>query len=461
MSEIGNKENPLRVAIIGAGPAGFYAAEELLKQETPTTMVDLFDKLPTPYGLVRGGVAPDHQKIKTVTKLFDKTAGREGFRFFGNVQYGKDISLKELLQYYHQVLFCTGADADRKMEIPGEDLANSFPATSFVAWYNGHPDYKDLNFNLGIERVAVVGNGNVAMDVVRILARPVEELAKTDIADYALEALKLSKIKEIYLLGRRGPAQAAFTNPEIRELTDIPGFDLVVRPEDVEIDEVNQQFLDSVKEPRHRRNVDVLTEQAGKGEGNQDKKIRAWFFVSPTEVLGEKSVTGLTLERNKLIRDDKGNFKARGTGETEQIPVDMVFRSIGYLGTPLPEIPFDDWSGVIPNVEGRVVEGESKSVLPRLYVAGWIKRGPSGVVGTNKPCAIATVRHMLEDLPQVSEEANTLKEDVADLLGAKGVRAISFGDWQRLDGMEKERGEALGRVRVKFTSIEDTLAALE
>jgi ferredoxin--NADP+ reductase len=377
--------HPLRVAVFGSGPAGFYAVDELLKQEPGSVAVDLFDRLPTPYGLVRGGVAPDHQKIKAVIRQYEKIAARPGFRFFGNVSFGTDLTLEEVLSHYHQVLFSTGAESARRMGIPGEDLSGSYPATIFVGWYNGHPDYRDLHFDLSdVQQVAVIGNGNVAMDVVRILGRSVGELAKTDIAEYALNVLRKSSVKEIYLLGRRGVAQAAFTNPEIRELAELEseGTDLVVRPEELELDEANKSFLaDHADEPTHQRNVDIVVGQIAKGEGHQERKLRARFFVSPVEVLGKDRVEGLRLERNRLVKDDKGNYKAQGMGVYEEIPCQMVFRSIGYKGHPLKGVPFDERDGVIPNREGRVLDPTAKTIVPRVYVAGWIKRGPSGVIG--------------------------------------------------------------------------------
>jgi len=338
--------NPLRVAVFGAGPAGFYAIDELLKQQDRTIHVDLFDRLPTPYGLVRGGVAPDHQKIKAVIRQYEKIASRPGFRFFGNVTFGEDLTLEDVLAHYHQVLFSTGAESDRRMGIPGEDLPGSSPATIFVGWYNGHPDYRDLHFDLSnVTQVAVIGNGNVAMDVVRVIGRSVAALEKTDIAEYALNVLRKSAVKEVYLLGRRGAAQAAFTNPEIRELAELDseGTDLVVQPDDLELDDANRSFLaEHTNEPTHQRNMDTLLAQIPKGEGHQPRKIRARFFVSPVEVLGKDRVEGLRLEKNRLIRDDKGNYKAQGTGVYEEIPCQMVFRSIGYKGHALPGVPFDD-----------------------------------------------------------------------------------------------------------------------
>lgn len=462
MEAIGSESNPLRVAVVGSGPAGFYAAEELLKQADVKVAVDVFDRLPTPYGLVRGGVAPDHQKIKSVIKLYERTAGREGFRFFGNVTFGRDLSLEEMLNHYHQILLSTGAESDNRMGIPGEDLPGSFPATQFVGWYNGHPDYRHFEFDLRCRSVAVIGNGNVAMDVVRVLAKPVAELAKTDIADYALEALENSTIEEIYMLGRRGPAQAAFTNPEIRELTALEGADLVVRPQDLELDAPNQEFLDNAKEPTHKRNMEILTAQIEKGEGTASKKVRAWFFTSPVEVKGEGKVEMLRIEKNQLLKDDQGALRARGTGEFSEISVDLVFRSIGYKGTGFAGIPFDERGGIIPNEAGRVVDGDGRSQVERLYVAGWIKRGPSGVIGTNKPDAIATVKSMLEDFPKLGAvlSENGSGRDIADLLKQKSIPFVSFADWQRIDRAEVERGQALGRPRLKFTTVEEMLAVI-
>jgi len=461
--KLGSASNPLRVAVFGAGPAGFYAVEDLLKQRELAVMVDLFDRLPTPYGLVRGGVAPDHQKIKAVIKQYEKTATRPGFRFFGNVTFGDNLSLAEVLAHYHQVLFTTGAESDRRMGIPGEDLPGSYPATVFVGWYNGHPDYRDLQFDLSAERVAVVGNGNVAMDVTRVLARSVEELAQTDIADYALEALRHSKIKEIYLLGRRGPAQAAFTNPEIRELTELAGADLVVRPEELELDEVNREFLAlHASEQTHQRNVDILTAQISKGEGSRPKKIRARFFVSPVAALGTDRVEGLRLEKNRLVKDENGVFKAQGTSVYEEISCQLVFRSIGYKGHKLPGVPFDERNGIIPNRDGRVIDPATNDApRPRVYVAGWIKRGPSGVIGTNKPDAAATVQAMLEDAAQypVWDGLSLDLNAIPSLLAAKQVRAVTFTDWKRIDQIEIAAGRKRGKPREKLTTIAELLAA--
>ena len=458
----GTPSDPLRVAIFGSGPAGFYAAEELLKQTGIHVAVDLFDRLPTPFGLVRGGVAPDHQNIKVVIKVYERCAARPRFRFLGNVSFGEQITLAETLSHYHQALFCTGAPSDRRMGIPGEDLPGSHPATTFVGWYNAHPDFIHERFDLSAERVAVVGNGNVAMDVARILAAPTEELAKTDIADYALKALEQSRVKEIFLLGRRGPAQAAFTNPEIRELCELPGVDLVVQPAELELDPASQAFLASSKDPVHRRNVEILRAQVPKGLGSQSRKIRARFCVSPVRIDGPDKVRSLRLEKNRLVDDGRGGLKAAGTGVFEDIAVDLVFRSIGYKGIGLKDVPFDERSGVIPNADGRMLDEPGGAVAPRLYVAGWIKRGPSGVIGTNKPDAIATAAKMLEDAPSVATgpDFDPAPAAVDGLLKRKGAVPVSYADWKRLDQVEIARGKEKNKPREKIATVAEMLAVI-
>ncbi len=453
---------PLRVAIVGAGPAGFFAAEELLQTSGRAISVDLFDRLPTPYGLVRGGVAPDHQNIKAVIRRYEKTAALPGFRFFGNVTFGVDLTLAEALAHYHQVLITTGAEGDRRLDIPGEELPGSHSATEFVAWYNGHPDYRDARFDLDAETVAVVGNGNVAVDVARILTRSVEELERTDIAEYALEALRLSRVKEVYLLGRRGPTQAAFTPPELRELTQLAGVDFVVRPDDLEQDAaVRASLTRPVSDPTHNRNVDLLTAQSARGEGTQRRKIRTRFFVSPVEVLGAHRVDGVRLEHNKLVENAKGDVSARGTGVYDDIACGLIFRSIGYKGHPLPGVPFDEQKGVIPHHDGRVIDPTTKAPVGRVYVAGWIKRGPSGVIGTNKADASETVQAMLADadrdsaLTGLSPDANF----ISSLLARKQVRSVNFEGWQRINDAEVVAGKQKGKPREKLTTVADLLAA--
>jgi len=453
----------LRIAIVGAGPAGYYAADHLLRQDSVPVEVDLFDRLPTPYGLVRLGVAPDHQKIKSVTAAFDKVAANPRFRFFGGVELGHHVTVDDLRRHYHQILYSTGAQTDRRMGIPGEDLAGSHPATEFVAWYNGHPDYREHAFDLSAERAMVVGVGNVAVDVVRILCRSPEELATTDIADHALEALRHSRVREVYLLGRRGVAQAAFTNPEIKELGELPDADLIVRPEEVELDPVSRAALEASSDRATTKKIEILQEYARRAPTGKRKRLFVRFLVSPVEVLGDGRghVRALRLVKNRLEASDRGP-QAKPTGAYEEIPAGLVFRSVGYKGVALPGVPFDERSGVILNEKGRVLDPETKRPRAGEYTAGWIKRGPSGVIGTNKPDASETVALMLDD----AKAGATLHPAVTDraaierLVRERQPRCVSYADWKTLDRLEVERGRPSGRPRVKFCTVEDMLKAL-
>ena len=306
-------------------------------------------------GLVRGGVAPDHPKIKSVTKLYDRIAANPNFRFFGHVEYGTDIVHDDLIRHYHATIYAVGAQTDRRMDIPGEDLPGSHPATEFVAWYNAHPDFCSYEFDLSAENVAVIGLGNVAMDVIRILARTPEELAETDIADYALEALRHSNVKNIYVLGRRGPAQAAFTNPEIKELGELDDADVIVSPEEVKLDSYSQQYIDSGNDRVAAKNVEILKSYAEQGSTGKVRKIIMRFLVSPVEIIGDDRVEAIKIVKNELYPNDKGSLRPRPTGEYETIPVGLVFRSVGYQGIALPGVPFDEKSATIPNAKGRVL----------------------------------------------------------------------------------------------------------
>ena len=454
----------LRVAVIGAGPAGFYTAEHLFRQAGLDVEVDLFDRLPTPYGLVRFGVAPDHQKIKNVTATFDKTAAHPGFRFFGHVELGKDVTLEDLRAHYHQIVYTTGAQTDRRMGIPGEDLRGSHPATDFVAWYNGHPDYREHRFDLSQERVAVVGVGNVAVDVVRILCRTPEELAATDISDDALAALRESRVREVYLLGRRGPAQAAFTNPEIRELGELPGADVTARTEEVELDPLSRAELEKSGDRGTAKKVEILREYARRAPSGKPRTLIIRFLVSPVALHGDESggVAGLRLVHNELSATAAGTLQARATDRFEELSVGLVFRSVGYRGVPIPGVPFHDAWGVILNDKGRVLEPDSREPQVGEYAAGWIKRGPSGVIGTNKPDAAETVACMAEDAGRgrLLAPAEPDAAAVLALVRQRQPQWISWADWQRIDALEVERGRASGRPRVKFTRVEEMLAAL-
>jgi len=463
MTQPGTESNPLRVAIIGAGPTGFYTAEHLFKQKGLVVDIDMFERLPTPFGLVRGGVAPDHQKIKSVTKVFDRTATNPRFRFFGNVEFGRDVMLDDLRAHYHQIVFTTGAQTDRSLGIPGEDLSGSHAATEFVAWYNGHPDYVDRQFDLSQERVTVIGVGNVAMDVARILARTPEELAQTDIADYALDALSRSKVKEITILGRRGPAQAAFTNPEIKELGELTDAEIHVLPDETELDPLSQAALDQSNDRAAMKKVDILQAYAARSLEEKLRRITVRFLVSPVELMGtDGQVDCMRLVKNELVTTDNGRLSAQPTDVFEELPVGLVFRSVGYRGVPLPGVPFNDRWGVIPNERGRVINPDTEAPVLGEYTAGWIKRGPSGIIGTNKPDALETVNCMLDDLKNGQVLASD-HPDVADaeaLVRKRQPNVFSFEDWLKLNEIEVSRGQKVRRPRIKFTRIEDMLAAL-
>ncbi|MHC4840813.1 MAG: FAD-dependent oxidoreductase [Planctomycetota bacterium] len=451
----------VRVAIIGAGPSAFYAAAALIRQKDIDVAVDLFDKLPAPYGLVRYGVAPDHARIKAVANLYEKTALDERVRFFGNVRFGEDLTIDDLRPLYDQIVFATGAQSDRSLGIDGEDLNGSYSATEFVAWYNSHPEYVDLNPDLNIDGVAVIGVGNVAMDVARILAKNVDELETTDIADHALAKLAESGVKNIYVLGRRGPAQAKFTNTEIREFGELEGACSTVNPVDLELGPHSQVTVEQNRFAK--KNIEILQSFAACTDDSKPRKVHFRFLTSPKEIKGKDGhVSGIVVERNELVSTDDGYLNAEGTGELEELDVGMVLRSVGYKGTPLPGIPYDERKGTIPNDHGRMLNTETGDPLPGAYVVGWAKRGPSGVVGTNKKDAEETVALMLEDVPNLrrARVAHESPQPVAELLAERNVEFVSFDEWQKINAIEIERGKAAGRPRNKFNTVEEMRAAL-
>jgi ferredoxin--NADP+ reductase len=440
MSEPAN----LRVAVVGSGPAGFYAAAALLASDDPKVEVDLIERLPTPWGLVRLGVAPDHPNIKAVSRAFEKTAMQPGFRFFGNVEVGRDVTHDELRSLYDAVVYAVGAQTDRRLGIPGEDLPGSWAATEFVAWYNGHPDFQDLEFDLSHERAVVIGNGNVALDVARMLALTPEELAPTDTTDAAIEAINEAGVREILVVGRRGPVQAAWTPVEVGELGEMAGADVIVDPEQLELDGGSAAELES-SPPTVKRNVEHLRDYATREPSGKPRAIRLRFFASPVAILGDGKVEAVELVRNELV-----DGRAVATDEREVVECGIVFRSVGYRGVGLPGVPFDEGSGTIPNVGGRVEPG--------LYAAGWIKRGPSGIIGTNKKDANETVALLLEDaragkLPP--REEGTLE----DLLAERGADPVLYTGWEAIDVAERTAGEPHGRPRVKLATWDDLLAA--
>jgi ferredoxin--NADP+ reductase len=448
---------PLRVAVVGSGPAGFYAAGHLLDSDLPVE-VDVIERLPTPWGLVRLGVAPDHPKIKAVSRAFERIAAQPGFRFLGNVAVGRDLTHEDLLRLYDAVVYAVGAQTDRRMGIPGEDLPGSWAATEFVAWYNGHPDYQHLEFDLSGERAVVVGAGNVALDVVRMLALSPEEIRPTDTTDEAIEAILGSGLKEILLLARRGPAQAAFTTPELKELGELADADVVVDPRELELDPVSEAALE--RDTNARRNVEVLREYATREPAGRKRTIRLRFAVSPVAILGDERVEGVEIVRNDLVADESGRIRPVPTGEHETIPCGIVFRSVGYLGVALPGVPFDEERATVPNRGGRVVDAGGEHV-PGVYCAGWIKRGPSGVIGTNKKDATETVDLLLEDaraglLARGDPDATAATVDA--LLDARGVEYVTYAGWEAIDAEERMRGEPQGRPRVKLCSWDELVA---
>jgi ferredoxin--NADP+ reductase len=470
-----SNEPPIRIAVIGSGPAGFYAAGHLLKDSAGLFEVDMLERLPTPWGLVRSGVAPDHPKIKSVTRVYEKTAAHPRFRYFGNVNFGEHVSRDDLLAHYHAIVYATGSPLDRALGIPGEQLPGSHAATEFVGWYNGHPDHTGLEVDLvSAERAVVIGNGNVAVDVARMLVLTPEELAPTDTADHALEVLARSRVREVVVVGRRGPAQAAFTNPELLELGELTDADVVVDKDELERalavhDEAAEQ------EASARRNVEILRGYAERAPTAGRKRVVLRFLLSPVALIpGEDgALAAVELVRNELVARDGGALRARATQESETIPAGLVFRAIGYRGVPLPGVSFDERSGTIPNESGRVLDPATGAPLPGEYVVGWIKRGPSGVIGTNKKDAQETVDAMLSDLAPAANgdrptppasgarAAHTPSRPAAaaieTLLRERRPELITYSGWEAIDRHERELGERAGRPRVKLTQIEEML----
>jgi ferredoxin/flavodoxin---NADP+ reductase len=432
----------MRVAIVGSGPAGFYAAGALLGAEPPAE-VDMLERLPTPWGLVRLGVAPDHPKLKSVSRAFEKIADRPGFRFLGNVEIGRDLTHDDLVRLYDAVIYAVGAQTDRRLGIPGEDLPGSWPATVFVAWYNGHPDFQDIPFDLDVERAVVIGNGNVALDLARMLALTREEIAPTDASDASIEAIASSALKEIVVVGRRGPAQASFTTPELQEMGELAGADVFV--DAAQLEGAEPQGTNA------ERNLAVLRELAAREPAGKPRRVVFKFFHSPVAILGEDKVEGIELVRNELDADER----AVPTGETETLECGLVFRSVGYRGVELPSVPFDERSGTIPNEGGRVEPG--------VYCAGWIKRGPTGIIGTNKKDATETVALLLEDVAagRLEPKPDVSAAAVDELLAERGVRVVEYAGWTAIDEAERAAGEKGGRPRVKFCTWDELLAAAE
>jgi ferredoxin--NADP+ reductase len=459
--KLGTPDRPLHAAIVGAGPSGFYAAAALLKGGQTVT-VDMFDHLVAPHGLVRYGVAPDHQNIKAVSKVFDRTAAEPGFRYFGNVEFGQDLTHADLKRHYDVIVYAVGAQSDRRLNIPGEDLPNSLSATEFVAWYNGHPDYRDLEVDLSGEAAVVVGVGNVAMDVARILAKSVDELQDTDIADHALDALEHSNIKDIYIVARRGPAQVKFTNAEVREMGHLEVADALVLDEELRLDRASSAAVQD--DVAMQKNLDYLRAYAEIGVTGKPRRVHFRFLLSPVEIIAEDGkIVAVKMERNELRAAVSGEITASGTGKFETVPANLVLRSVGYKGTELPGVPYDARKGVIPNEMGRVVDPQTEKVVRGEYVVGWAKRGPTGVIGTNKPDAIESINSLFDDVQKhkISPAPEPDPACVVALLRERGVRYVTTEDWRKIDAAEAAAGKELGKPRVKFIDKAEMLAILE
>jgi ferredoxin--NADP+ reductase len=476
-------QSPIRIAVVGSGPAGFYAAGHLLKATDGNIEVDMLERLPTPWGLVRSGVAPDHPKIKSVTRIYEKTAAHPRFRYFGNVTFGEHVSRAELLDHYHAIVYATGSPSDRPLGIPGEDLPGSHAATEFVGWYNGHPDHTHLEVDLTTasggapaERAVVIGNGNVAIDVARMLVLAPSELAPTDTADHALEVLAASRVSEVVIVGRRGPAQAAFTNPELLELGELADADVIVDANELEQALTMSGWAGSEIDANitSRRNVEILRDYAARPPHGHPKRIVLRFLLSPAAFLPDEHgrLGAVELIRNELVPAPGGGLRAQPTDERETIAAGLAFRAIGYRGIALPDVPFDERSAVIPNEAGRVLDPAGSATLPGEYVVGWIKRGPSGVIGTNKKDAQETVDAMLADLAALTSTngdspvaergsvhlpASPDAGAIEELLRSRRPELVTYSGWEAIDTHERALGEPAGRPRVKLTSIEALL----
>jgi ferredoxin--NADP+ reductase len=450
-----------RVAVVGAGPAGAFAADRLLRARGDVE-IDLFERLPTPWGLLRAGVAPDHQEIKRLDETFDRETLGRGCRLFGNVAVGEDVTHEELMRHYSAVIYATGAQTDKSLGIPGEDLPGSRPATEFVAWYNGHPDYRDLDFDLSSRRAVVIGNGNVAADVTRMLTLSAEELERTDVADHALEALRESRIEEVVVLGRRGPAQAAFTSAELRELGRLDGVEVRVDPDEIELDPLSERWLAERGTFTARKNVELLREFAARpARTGARRAIALRFLRSPVEIRGAGRVEAIDVRPNEIAEADDGSLRPRPVeGELETIECGLVLRSVGYRAVPLPGVPFDERSYILPNERGRVLATDGEP-LPGVYAVGWIKRGPTGILGTNKRDAEETVACLAQDLAAGVLPAGERpgRDEIEALLSERKPDLVTVEGWRAIEADELRRGEEQQRPRVKLSSRDELLAA--
>jgi len=447
------------VAVVGSGPAGFYAAEALLNSE-PNVCVDMFEKLPVPFGLVRHGVAPDHQKLKAVTAVFENVAMHPDFRFYGNVELGRDIEIADLLHTYDAVVVATGASSDRPLGIEGENLAGSVSATEFVGWYNGNPDFRDRAFDLSHPTAVIVGNGNVALDVCRILAKSIDELKQTDICSHALDALSESRITDIVLVGRRGPAQSKFTHKELREFGGLAVSEPTIDPDDLRLGAASE--LELTESASAANNLRIFRSFRSARDGrSKPRRINFRFLLAPLRMQGTQRVEGAVFSRMELV-GPAFQQEALRTGAKVSIPAGLIVRSVGYRGGAIPGVPFDEKSATIPHVDGRVCSEDGLPVA-RLYVAGWIKRGPSGVIGTNRACGVDTCAAVLSDLLRremvPASVVSARRERMSSMLRARSVVPVDFEGWRKIDALERDIGAARGKPREKLTDVRSMLAA--
>ncbi len=458
MSEPGTEKNPLKVAIVGSGPSGFYAAEALVKSGR-AVQIDMIERLPAPFGLVRNGVAPDHPKLKQAIGVYQKIAQNPEFNLVGNVTVGRDVTAEELHRTHHAVIYACGSETDRKLGIAGEDLPGSHTATELVGWYNGHPDYRDRAFDFSHETAVIIGQGNVAADAARILAKSVDELKNTDIAAHALEALAESRIREIHVVGRRGPAQAKFTSKEVREFLSIENCDAFVDAAELELSPQSEREIADKAGAMGKKNLALFQQMAAANPGGKPRVCRFTFLKSPLRLEGAARLERVVFEKNSLSGEP---FKqaARATGETFELECGLLFRSIGYRGVAISGVPFDEKRGVFPNNAGRITD--NGEVVRGVYTTGWIKRGPSGIIGTNRACAVETVESLLNDLPSLNAAGAKERpgaEKLYEILDGRGVRRLHYAQWQAIDAEEIKRGEPKQKPREKFTRVEEMLAA--
>jgi ferredoxin--NADP+ reductase len=442
----------LRLAIVGAGPAGIYAADLIIKSELRDfdVSIDLFDLLPAPYGLVRYGVAPDHPRIKGIIRALYEVLDRGDIRFFGNVEYGKDITLDDLKAHYNAVIFSTGAVKDANLNIPGIELDGSFGAAAFVNWYDAHPDF-ERSWDLSAREIAVLGNGNVALDVARVLSKPAEAMLSTDIPDNVYQGLLASQATDVHVFGRRGPAQVKFSPLELREAVHIEGVDTIVYEEDFQYDEGSQKAIDSNNQTRVM--VKTLEELRSNEITGAKRRLHLHFFSAPVEILDKDGkVAGIKIERTKL--DGTGNVKP--TGEFREVPIQAVYRAVGYFGSELSEIPFDEKAGIIPNEKGRVLDSDGKHIQG-VYATGWIKRGPVGLIGHTKSDAIETIAQIIEDKNNWWQPASPSEDSITELLTSRDIDFVGWPEWLRIDAEEKRLGQAQERERIKLVEREDFL----